>query len=626
MSYDITVRLVQGPPGDTERPFRRRFDILFDCEDDNPASGYKLTIEYTGASAPKKIVYATRIGGRKYRPSESRVGSQYRWTFYTKCPARPYCGPLQLSLRVHGTDIFTNEEIRSDAQPTVTCAEQAVSLPAADEPWQGGVNDIDTLIAGDYFRKGSYHTPDTHVHDPEGYEAGNKDKDGFKNQNLQGWLEDTIADLKAEYPTDEGVQNLEWHHRIAADTWSGGGDSEHSGKEGTPAWVSVFQKKTAGSSKWDRPDTEKQLEKICSRLLGAFYNAFFVEKVLGPFGYPMPANVEHFLKHLGKSESNTPPNWKADIGGSTTDNWCAASASRAMQHGTAHYGYKVTDQPAGGVYPEHGVRVYNHAFPRTKDRQSATDDDVNSLHVLHAVKPGDVLSVRTAGSPPSGHVVTVILPFDHDDSGNVIPPTFDPSKGADEKQLRLWYVSGNANEQVRVDYVWVVNKRPGKSEYDPNYDKDKDTVPGPASGHVTIINRVFDHQLQPEHVVRMGTNLCTKRHIDKLPGVHPAPNKPGELAEQSQPAPESGPSGTAAAATLVDVPAGCYLPKEIWVKETRTRKKPDGTTETYTVDVLRNCIDCFTVCKCCSPGPAWRCTVGKPANSACQGCEWALYL
>jgi hypothetical protein len=629
MSHEISVRIIESSTKDEEYPYRRRFDVSFDCSAADPVSDYTFTVVYNGSNAPRTIIYCAK-GPDRYKPGQTVSGTRFRWTFFTKCPKPPFCGSLNLSLNVKGTDIFTNQIAKSDAQATAVCTETIVTLPAAPEPWQGGKDDIQSLISGEYFRKGSYHTPDTHVADPEGYSAGDETKDGFKNPNLQKWLKETIADLKTAYPSDAGVQGLEWHLRIATDTWGGTGDSQHSGKEGLPAWPSVFQKKTATSTKWERPASEKQIEKICSQLLGAFYNAFFVEKVLGPHGYAMPANTEHHLKHLAKSETNNPPNFGEDVGGAKTFNWCAAAASRSMKNGCAHYGYKVTDQAGGGVYPEHGVRVYNHSYSRTADRQGATGDNLAKQEVLHAVQPGDVLSIRTHTSPPSGHVVTVLFAFDHDSSGKVIKPTFDATKGKDETQFRIWYVSGNANEQVRVDYCLVVNKRPGRSETDSGYDASKDAVPPPESGCCTIISRVFDHQLQPEYVQLMGENLRAKRHITKQPGTFPSANKPGVLEEQSPPQNETGsgtsttpgptsPAGTptapasagAAAAGPADVPKGCYLPKEIWATTQSGNK------------VLANCINCFSLCECCAPGSKYGCTLGKPTVADCVSCPWA---
>ena len=85
----------------------------------------------------------------------------------------------------------------------------------------------------------------------------------------------------------------------------------------------------------------------------------------------------------------------------------------------------------------------------------------------HRPEPGDVLSVRTAIGPESGHVVTVVwAETDGCHSGT------------------MWYVSGNAaHRSVSCDFVQVV-----------------DTPKRPPRGAVAIINRVKNGGLQPDRL------------------------------------------------------------------------------------------------------------------------------
>ena len=126
-------------------------------------------------------------------------------------------------------------------------------------------------------------------------------------------------------------------------------------------------------------------ELIYSRLMGAFYYSHFVERFYGPAGVSMPANVEYFLLHLGRSTGNGGAT-KANIGAEERP-YCGYAASKAYLTGLEMYGWgtKAKGYAPGGPGYGHGLQVGHRSGRLGGDE--------------HRPQPGDVLSVRTALGP-----------------------------------------------------------------------------------------------------------------------------------------------------------------------------------------------------------------------------------
>lgn len=350
-------------------------------------------------------------------------------------------------------------EVRIE-QPEGAPVRAGAAGPASSgpEPWEGGEGTLEELHAGFYQRRGSYR----------------EDMRGFENPHLQRFLISAAAAA--------GVDPFELEDDT--DAVGGDGDGEQTVRQGLPRWLGVFQTMAATSHTWGTH------EQSWSRLLGAFYHAWFVEKLYAPAGVAMPANVEYFLQHLGKA---TPPNNGAatleEIGGWTFGQrpfaYCASAASAALRHGLAAYGYELL---VPGYAP--GAPPLGHGCPVDFFQGRKAGEAYRPL-------PGDVLSVHTPLSPENGHVVTVVwAETDGTRSGS------------------MWVVSGNAGHRaVAVDFVRVA-----------------DTGRPPPRGHVSVINCSRTSQLQPQTVADLGPAELKHKKLARLPGAHPAPLEPGALA------------------------------------------------------------------------------------------------
>lgn len=336
---------------------------------------------------------------------------------------------------------------------------------AAPEPWEGGEGTLEALLAGAYQRRGSYRA----------------DMAGFRNPDLQRWLEQACARAGVSPGALEQADASRGER----------GDDEQAVVRGLPQWLSVFQEQAARARGWG---TDAQIQ---SRLLGAFYYAYFVEQLLGPRGVALPANVEHFLLHLGKS--SVPGNGAAtfeDIGGFTFGErpfaYCASASARAYLEGLERFGYRTS---AKGYGPDKGSDCVVAAFG---GRRAGAE---------HLPRPGDVLSVRTHLSKPQGHVVTVIW-----------------AEGDGTRQGTLWHVSGNS--------TWgavAVNR----SRY-------VDTSDRPPRGALAIINVCRNGELQPDRLEAKSDAELSALRITRAPDPNrfPGPNRPGELREQRRGGPD----------------------------------------------------------------------------------------
>lgn len=293
--------------------------------------------------------------------------------------------------------------------------------------------------------------------------AGDYQKKGFYRQDGSGFVDPDLNALLKKYAQQVGVDPTQVESADGAGG-KGSGDLEQSFAKGLPSWLGAFQKAAAGSASWGTK------EQVLSRLMGAFYYRFFRKlyakhNAAGGEKWAMPASVEYFLQHLGKSLSSEqqpgPPktafrangNGKADFAtiGGGGPNYCAAASSTALKKGLEMYGWKLN---ALGYCREHGLTMLKCVTP--------------SLSNGILARPGDVLSIRSAGGPMSGHVVTVVFPIDMDGL----------------KKGTMWVVSGNAMmNSVAVDF----------------YSIEAGSGDRPPQGKIKILNLTTDSEIHFAH-------------------------------------------------------------------------------------------------------------------------------
>lgn len=343
-----------------------------------------------------------------------------------------------------------------------------------------------SLLAGTFQKLGSY----------------KPDMSGFVRPELQGLLVHFCSVAGVEPGALAGSQTSEG-------TKAGVGDAEHGLKAGLPHWLAKFQSKAERSAQWG------ETEQAYSRLLGAFFYAYFTDKYYAPNGMAMPANVEYFLLHLGKSNpvgakwAPTPrPGYVGNgaatfsvIGGGGA-NYCAAASSKALLNGLAMFGYKcsASGYAPGGKGQGHGCKV-----KAQQGRKAGAEN---------RPLPGDVLSIRTAVGPMSGHVITV---------------AWAETDGT--KSGEMWYVSGNSmHASVGCDFARVA-----------------DAAGRPPKGSVAVINRCINSALQPDKLEKLDAAGLSALGMQKLDGDFPAANQPRatEAGAPGAAAPDGGAPGTA---------------------------------------------------------------------------------
>ncbi len=351
-----------------------------------------------------------------------------------------------------------------------------------------------TLLSGGYQNRGTY----------------KPDMSGFVDPELQKLLE--------KYAQIAGCDPKQVGGGKSSGTLQGAGDAEHASASGVPNWLDIFQSKAERSPEWGTK------EQAWSRLMGAFFRAYFIDKYYAPNNMAIPANVEYFLLHLGKSNP-LGKDWKPKarpgyvgngaakfsvIGGGGA-NYCAAASSKALLNGLAMYGYKCKFI---GYAP--GGKGVGHGCP-AKARQGRSPGEANRP------LPGDVLSIRTAIGPTSGHVITV---------------AWAQTDGT--KSGEMWYVSGNsANASVSCDWARVC-----------------DAAGRPPRGSVAVINVVATNTLQPDKLEKLDDAGLSKVKMTRQAGDFPKAPKAGETSSGGAPAPGApgAPGATAPGATPQNLP------------------------------------------------------------------------
>ncbi len=354
--------------------------------------------------------------------------------------------------------------------------------------------------------------------DPTALLAGNFQKLGSYKPDMSGFVRPELQALLVHYCSLAGVEpGALAGSQTSEGTKAGVGDAEHGLKAGLPHWLARFQSKAERSASWG------ETEQAYGRLLGAFFYAYFTDKYYVPNGMAMPASVEYFLLHLGKSNpvgakwAPTPrPGYVGNgaatfsvIGGGGA-NYCAAASSKAFLNGVAMFGYKcsASGYAPGGKGQGHGCKVKAQMGRRAGPANRPL--------------PGDVLSIRTAVGPMSGHVITV---------------AWAETDGA--KSGEMWYVSGNSmHASVGCDFARVA-----------------DAAGRPPKGSIAIINRCINSALQPDKLEKMTPAQLSAAGMTKLDGDFPKANQPTPTGAGT-PGPAAAPGGTSPASP----PAGSDQP------------------------------------------------------------------
>ncbi len=307
------------------------------------------------------------------------------------------------------------------------------------------------------------------------------DMSGFENPDLQALL--------VEFARRADVDP----RRLAPESGGGGGspaspgDAEHGLEQGMPLWLLVFQTRAERSAEWGAN------QQGWSRLLGAFYRAWLLDRFYAPQSFAMPANVEVFLQHLGKSNpSGFRPGYVGNgaarfelIGGGGPD-YAAAASSKAFLSGLAHYGWRclASGYAPGGKGVGHNCRVFLRQGRRGGDE--------------FRPRPGDVVALRTAVGPLAGHIATVAW-----------AETDGTRTGS------LWFVSGNAQHaSVSCDFARVV-----------------DTQGRPERGEVSIVQHCGNADLQPDRLALMDSEQLARVRCTRKPGEFPVPRQAGVASE-----------------------------------------------------------------------------------------------
>lgn len=408
-------------------------------------------------------------GGRRYRAHHLLLGDAHRLAVRVVDASNKPLGGGRFEVR-RGETVVREGELGPDAVVEAVLPEgsyqvRVLGAPPATAPAEAPAQEatLEELLRGDWQRKGTYKA----------------DLSGFVDPGLQRLLEQACAAAGC----DPGALTPESGASGAV------GDSEQGVSKGLPEWLRVFQLKAATAKSWSTQ------EQTWSRLLGAFYVWFFVDRFYAKAGVALPSNVEYLLEHLGMSTGNgaaQPGNVGAGAGKTIDFAYCASASSKAFLRGLARYGWKTsaTGFAPGGPGQGHGCKV---GFS-----QGRLAGDANRP------RPGDVLSVKTAIGPESGHVVTVVW-----------------AETDGTKSGTMWYVSGNAmNRSVSCDFVRVVDQ-PGR----------------PPRGAVSVINRCYDHELQPDRLAAMSPAELTAKKVQKVDAAAPPPNAPGQATPGGAAAP-----------------------------------------------------------------------------------------
>ena len=281
------------------------------------------------------------------------------------------------------------------------------------------------VIAGAYKEKGDY-------------TAGTGFGDAALQKLLTGYCKDDGIDPAAMCPSGSSS--------------GGGGDLEATTHDELPLWADKWRHTVSNKTSWGNG------EKGRSKLAEAFFRKLFRDKAKAK-GLAYPPQADEFFAHLFKSNANK---MCKDMGG-PGNGYCAAAASEGLKRALIARGYKMHPHDKWG---QKGIGGKD-ALPDLKANQFGNT----------APAPGDILSIVTAGTPRTGHVVTVLVPLTQDHvsgsawvvSGNTGPGQgtvavdiikFGPKPaGFNPTDGKSWADSGDAKPPAGI--AWVYSNQQG---------------------------------------------------------------------------------------------------------------------------------------------------------------------
>lgn len=204
---------------------------------------------------------------------------------------------------------------------------------------------------------------------------------GFEDKAMQSVLE--------YYCKEMGIKWQDISGESADEGKASGGDMNTGDVAGYPAWYNAFQAKLVDSTSWGKEE----------QTLNALMNAYLRDKYRKELGVEkLPANIEIFFQHIGKSEANKRCE---DLAPNTigSDNWCAMASNYPVVQALHQAGlrFKQPNQWAkGNQLGLYTAWSNKNTIPAPKSF-AHTD-----------IQPGDILSYVSSATPLSGHVATVL--------------------------------------------------------------------------------------------------------------------------------------------------------------------------------------------------------------------------
>ena len=359
-------------------------------------------------------------------------------------------------------------EAAKEGAPAAAAEEKKPEKKAAAKPSSKTVEEIEpAVLTADYKDVGRY--------------EGGK----FANAELQKVLE--------HYCQQDGIDPAAMSEHGAKK--EKGGDLEISATTDLPLWYATWRKSVALKGKWD--DWCLGRSKV-----GEAFSRWFFRKLCKDKGQPYPASADEFFANLWKSNSNGK---SKDMGG-PGGIYCAAASN---------VGLRLAASTAGCLLPFSAwaslAKTYGSSQLKT-----------------YKVQPGDVLTIVTAGTPHSGHVVTALCPLN---DGNF------SSSG------ELWVVSGNCGpmgnvaadlisfEAMKSGYVWSGATQWGSETK-------------PSAGKAWLINATEDSLFMPGKVESLDkSKLRSSAGIKQGDKVETAGSKPGKIKDDGAAAGGEEPAG-----------------------------------------------------------------------------------
>lgn len=273
---------------------------------------------------------------------------------------------------------------------------------------------------------------------------------------------------------------------------STGGHGVVSKLPGLPDWFESIQNKLIVSKQWGKPQEEAQ------NLLHDYAVWYFSKRAKKNKGHLHPS-LEHFFRYLGRSAANKAENsqYKQDgqtrpnageLGAGQNYNWCAAATNAIFTQALRDKGLRIK----GG-------------FQQSWFNKYKLQINAPQVHTVE-LRSGDQVSYVDMGTPPSGHVVTVVE-SDKDEfthvSGN--------AGGVKGGSVRLGQVK---RETPPANYNWL---EAVKVENDPTYKKYTGPLKPSKPGVVWIASIVRLSDIDPSQIDPNNQATLDKYGLERIP-------------------------------------------------------------------------------------------------------------